>query len=158
MAGTLATSNGTAVAAARGGNTLAPTAGSGGTLVAPGGTGAAGAANLSMVRMTALLDQAQKALLILQDVGIDLLREASVTEEMANYLTASFGERISLEQLRVIAGLLTQIAEGSLTLVAQGHDAVRAALLANFRVLVAQEALHSTGADGAYVDSQRRAG
>ncbi len=127
-------------------------------LAAPGGSGAVGTANMSMVRMTALLDQAQKALLILQDVGIDLLREASVTEEMANYLTASFGERISLEQIRVIAQMLTQIAEGSLTLIANGHDAVRSALISNFQVLVAQESLHALGADGAYVDSQRRAG
>lgn len=127
-------------------------------LAAPAGTGAAGVANLSMVRMTALLDQAQKALLILQDVGTDLLREANATGDLAEFLTASFGERVSLEQLRVIANMLIQIAEGSLHVVAQGHEAVRAAIVANFQVLVAQEALHSTGADGAYVDSQRRAG
>lgn len=159
MAGTLATSNGGAVATATpGGITPTSTTGVGSAVATPAGTGAVGSANLSMVRMTALLDQAYKSLLILQDVGIDLLREASVTEEMAHHLTASFGERISLEQIRVIATLLTQIAEGSLTLVAQGHDAVRAALLANFQVLVAQEGLHALGADGAYVDSRRRAG
>lgn len=141
----------------RSGSGVAPR-GSSTALAAPGGTGAAGAANLSMVRMTALLDQAHRAILILQEVGVDLQREAAATGDMAEYLTASFGERTSLEQLRAIAAVLIQIAEGSLTVVASGHDAVRAALVANFQVLVAQEALHSTGADGAYVDSQRRAG
>lgn len=140
------------------GNGVAPQTSGGRSLAMPAGTGAVGVANMSLVRMTALLDQAQRALKILEQVGADLLREVTVTEEMANYLTASFGERISLEQLRVIAELLTQIAEGSLGLVGQGHDAVQAALIANFQVLVAQEALHSTGADGAYIDSQRRAG
>ncbi|MFI5938116.1 hypothetical protein [Actinoplanes sp. NPDC051494] len=130
----------------------------GGALAAPAGPGAVGTTNLSMVRMVTLLDQALKALLILQDVGTDLLQETTTTEDLANHLTASFGERISLEQLRVIAGMLTQIAEGSLQIVGNGHDAVRTALLANFQVAVVQEQLHSLGADGAYVDSQRRAG
>jgi len=132
--------------------------GMGTALVAPGGTGAAGAANMSMVRMTALLEQAHKAILILLDVGHDLRGEAEQTGDMAEYLTASFGERTSLEQLRMIANMLIQIADGSLNVVAVGHDAVRSALVANFQVLVAQEQLHATGADGAYVDSQRRAG
>lgn len=127
-------------------------------LATPAGTGAVGVANLSMVRMAALLEQAQRALKILQDVGIDLMREVTITEDMANYLTASLGERISLEQLRIISQMLTQIVDGSLQLVANGNEAVRAALVANFQVQVAQEALHSTGADGAYIDSQRRAG
>lgn len=140
------------------GNSVAAPQTRGGALAVPGGTGAAGAANLSMVRMAALLDQAHKALKILEEVGVDLLREASTTADLAEHLTASFGERTSLEQLRAIAAMLTQIAEGSLNVVGNGHDAVRAALLANFQVLVAQEALHSTGADGAYVDSQRRIG
>ena len=131
---------------------------SGNALAMPGGTGAVGQANQSMVRMTALLEQALKAFLILQDVGVDLRREAIATADMAEHLTASFGERVSLEQLVVIANMLTQIAEGSLTVVANGRDAVNAALVANFQVLIAQEALHSTGADGAYIDSQRRAG
>lgn len=151
MSGALTPTNGGSVS-------LAVPNSSGTALAAPSGSGAVGTANVSMVRMTALLNQAHKAILILQDVGIDLLREASVTEEMANHLTASFGERISLEQIRVIAQLLTQIAEGSLTLVANGHDAVRAALVSNFQVQIAQEQLHSLGADGAYIDSQRRAG
>ena len=128
------------------------------SLAMPGGTGAAGQANQSMIRMAALLEQAHKAFLILQDVGIDLRREAITTAEMADQLTASFGERISLEQLTVMANLLNQIAEGSLTVVAQGRDAVSAALVANYHVLIAQEALHSLGADGGYIDSQRRAG
>ena len=140
------------------GHSAVTRAGGGGAVAAPGGTGAVGAANLSMARMTALFEQAEKAILILQDVGVDLLREATTTEDLATHLTASFGERISLEQIRIVANMLTQIAEGSLTVVRQGHESVRAALVANFQVLVAQEALHSLGADGAWVDSQRRAG
>jgi hypothetical protein len=140
---------------------LAPTTGGLARPIAGGalaGTGAAGAANLSMVRITTLLQQAQQALLILQDVGINLTREATVTGDLADRLTASFGERTSLEELRIIAAILTQVVDGSLQLVARGHDAVRTALVANFQVLVAQEHLHSLGADGAWVDSQRRAG
>lgn len=144
--------------APNGGRQAAPTGGSVGALAAPAGAGAAGAANISMARMIVLLEQARKALLILQDVGADLMREASVTGEMADALTASFGERTSLEEMRVIAGMLLQIAEGSLSLVARGGDAARTALMANFQVLVAQEQLHALGADGAYVDSRRRAG
>jgi len=154
----MSASNGSGALAPRSAGGLAAPAGGGAALAAPSGTGAVGTTNLSMVRMTTLLEQAQKALLLLQDVGIDLLREASVTEDLANYLTASFGERISLEQVRVIAQLITQIVEASLQVVAQGHDAVRGALLANFQVQITQEQLHALGADGAYVDSQRRAG
>ncbi len=156
MTNTLATTAPAGVSAQQGGG--APARPQSGALAAPGGTGAAGAANLSMVRMAALLEQAQKALLILQDVGNDLRTEVAVTGDMAERLTASFGERMSLEQLGVIANMLTQIAEGSLNLITQGHDAVYTALRANFEVLVRQEALHATGADGAWVDSQRRAG
>lgn len=137
---------------------VTPIRGTQSAIAMPGGTGAAGQTNLSMVRMTALLEQAHRAILILQDVGIDLLREANATGDLAEYLTASFGERTSLEQIRAIAGVLTQVAEASLTVVANGHDAVRSAIVANFQVLVAQEALHALGADGAYIDSQRRAG
>lgn len=127
-------------------------------LTMPGGTGAAGQANLSMARMAALLEQAHKAFLILQDVGADLRAETIATADMAEALTASFGERISLEQLVVTANILTQVAEASLTVVAQGRDAVNGALVANYQVLIAQEALHSTGADGRWIDSQRRMG
>jgi hypothetical protein len=111
-----------------------------------------------MTRMTVLLEQAHKALLILQDVGRDLLLQANVTGDMADHLTASLGERTSLEELRVIAAMLTRIADGSLQVVLSGHDSVRVALMANLQVLVAQETLHALGADGAYVDSRRRAG
>ncbi|WP_045740843.1 hypothetical protein [Actinoplanes rectilineatus] len=148
----------TAVSPTTGGSITPNTAGPGTALAAPGGTGAAGAATMSMVRMTALLEQARKALLILQDVGVDLLRESAATKDTADYLTASFGERISLEEIVTIATMLGQIADASLNVVAQGHDSVRAALAANFQVLVVQEQLHALGADGGYVDSQRRAG
>jgi hypothetical protein len=130
----------------------------GAALAMPAGTGAAGAANLSMVRMGALLQQAHKAVKIFEEVGEELRHEATATAETADSLTASFGERISLEQLLVIANMLTQIAEGTERLIVNGADAVIGALAANFQVLVAQEQLHATGADGAYVDSQRRAG
>ncbi|WP_033338952.1 hypothetical protein [Catenuloplanes japonicus] len=139
-----------------GGGGIAPR--SGGAMAMPSGTGAAGAANVSMVRMIVLLGQAVRALDVLEDVGRDLLAEATTTEEMANYLTASFGERISLEEIRIIAQMLTQIVDGSKKLVHKGAESVRAATMANFQVRVAQEQLHSLGADGAWVDSQRRAG
>jgi len=136
---------------------IAPAAG-GGALVAPDGPGAAGVAAVSLTRQYLLLDKAHQALVILQDVGTDLLREAITNEDLANYLTASFGERVSQETIRTIAGMLTQIAEGSLSLVAQGRDACQAGAMANVQVRVIAEQLHATGADGAYVDSQRRAG
>lgn len=149
----------TEMTASRGGNGLAPHASRpSGALVAPGGTGAAGQANLSMARMSALLELAHKAFMTLQDVGDDLRAEVTATADMAEALTASFGERISLEQLVVTANILTQVAEASLAVVAQGRDAVNAALVANLQVRIAQEALHSTGADGSWIDSQRRAG
>lgn len=130
----------------------------GGSLVAPSGTGAVGVVAISIARMSVLLEQAHKALLLLDDVGRDLRREATVTDDMVQYLTASFGERISIEQIRVIAGMLTQISEGSLGLVRQALDAVRQALVSNIQVQVAQEGVHATGADGGYIDSQRRVG
>jgi hypothetical protein len=108
--------------------------------------------------MVALLDRAQKALAILRDVGDDLKAQAKATGDVADALLASFGERMSLEQLNVIAGMLIDIADGSQRLVQNGHDECRSALVNNFRVRVAQEALHSLGADGAYVDSRRIAG
>lgn len=128
----------------------------GGSLAMPGGSTAAAQANFSMVRMTTLLEQARKALLILQDVSTDLRSEVVSTADIAEALTASFGERVSLEQLVVIANMLGQIAEGSIGVVVQGHDAVSSALHSNFQVLVAQDALNSLGADGGYVS--RRAG
>ena len=148
--GTLATSTG--------GGLAAPTAGRGTALAAPDGPGAAGVAAVSLTRQFLLLDKAHQALIILNDVGADLLREATANEDMVNYLTASYGERMSQEQIRTIAGMLVQIAEGSLSLVAQGRDACRAGAMANVQVQAIAEQLHATGADGAYVDSQRRAG
>lgn len=127
-------------------------------VVMPAGTGAAGATNLALVRMAALLQQALKAVKIFEDVGNDLRFEATTAGEVADLLTASLGERTSLEQLGTIADMLLQIAEGTELLISNGKDAVHGALSANFQVLAAQEALHATGADGAYVDSQRRAG
>lgn len=144
-----------ALSAVTGGGLAAP---AGGALATPDGTGAAGATAISLTRQYLLLDKAWQALKILEDVGIDLYGEVTVTEDMANHLSASYGERISLEQIRVIAGMLTQIAEGSLNLVLNGRDAVQSAVAANLQVRVIQEQLHATGADGAYVDSQRRAG
>ena len=143
--------------APRSGGGMAPSSG-GGAMAAPAGTGAAGAASVSMVRMVVLLEQALKGLKILEDVGNDLLKEVTVTEEMANYLTASFGERVSLEELKIIAQMLTQIVDGSKRLVLNGAVSVRNATVANFEVRAAQARLHALGADGAYVDSQRRAG
>lgn len=151
----------TDLTAATRGSTIAAqpaNSGRGAALAMPGGTGAVGQANLSMVRMATLLEQARKSLLILQDVSSDLRAEVVNTADIAESLTASFGERISLEQLVVIANMLGQIAEGSIGVVAQGGDAVSSALVSNYQVLVAQDALHSLGADGAYVDSQRRLG
>jgi hypothetical protein len=156
MAGTLATSNGGAVAPQTGSGFAVPSGG--GSLIAPSGTGAVGVVAISIARMSVLLEQAHKALLLLDDVGRDLYREASGTEEMVQYLTASFGERISIEEIRVIAGMLTKISEGSLGLVAQALDNVRVALVSNIQVQRAQEGVHATGADGAYIDSQRRVG
>lgn len=140
-------------------NTPATVGGGGvGAALAPGGTGAAGAVNVSLVRIVALLDRAQKALAILRDVGDDLRAESMASGDVAEGLLASFGERMSLEQLTVISGMLIEIADGSQRLVQNGHDAARTALVDNFRVRVAQEALHSLGTDGAYVDSRRLAG
>jgi hypothetical protein len=138
------------------GGTPATTGGS--ALAAPDGTGAAGATNLALARMAVLLDQARKAIQLLDEVGTDLLATAAAVEDVGNALGASTGERVSLEEIRVIARMLNEIADGSLALVARGHESTHAAFLANFQVLAAQEALHSLGADGAYVDSQRRAG
>jgi hypothetical protein len=156
MSGTLATSNGGAVASKTVGGITVPNGGR--SLVAPGGTGAVGVVAISIARMSVLLDQANKALLLLDDVGRDLHREATVTDEMVQYLTASFGERISIDEIRVIAGMLTQISEGSIGLVAQALDSVRQALVSNIQVQRAQEGVHATGADGGYIDSQRRVG
>jgi len=139
-----------------GGNTHGGATGT--ALAAPAGTGAVGVVAISIARMSVLLDQAHKALKILDDVGGDLLREATVTDEMVQYLTASFGERISINEIRVIANMLTRISEGSLGLVAQALDNVRVALMSNIQVQRAQEGVHATGADGGYVDSQRRVG
>lgn len=137
----------------------APVGGGGtGTLVAPDGPGAAGVAAVSLTRQYLLLDKAHQALTILLDVGMDLTRESITNEDLMAHLTASFGERYSQEQIRTIAGMLTQIAEGSLNLVAQARDACQAGATANLQVQAIAEQLHSTGADGAYVDSQRRAG
>lgn len=156
MAGTLATSNGGAVAPQTGSGFAIPSGG--GSLVTPSGTGAVGVVAISLARMSVLLEQAHKAFLLLQDLGVDLRNEATVTDDMVQYLTASLGERMSVEHIRVIAGMLTQIADGSLGLVAQALDAVRVALVSNMQVQVAQEGVHATGADGGYIDSQRRVG
>ncbi|PRY24027.1 hypothetical protein [Pseudosporangium ferrugineum] len=149
----------TSLATTTPGTMTTPAAGStAGTLVAPDGPGAAGVAAVSLTRQYLLLDKAHQALTILFDVGADLTREAITNEDLMGYLTASFGERYSQEQIRTIAGMLTQIAEGSLNLVAQARDACQAGATANLHVQAIAEQLHATGADGAYVDAQRRAG
>lgn len=158
MSGTLATSNGGVVAPQSAGGIAVPAGSGGGSLVAPGGTGAVGVVAVSIARMTVLLDQALKALKILDDVGRDLNAEVLVTDEMVQFLTASFGERISISEIRTIAGMLVRISEGSIGLVNQALDSVRSALLANISVQRAQEGVHATGADGGYIDSQRRIG
>ena len=129
-----------------------------GAIAVPDGTGAVGAANLSMVRMTALLEHGMKGLSILEDVGKELLREVTTTSEIAEYLTASLGERVALDELRNLAQMFIQVVDGNRQLIGRSIEALKAALVANFQVLVVQEQMHALGADGAYLDSQRRAG
>ncbi len=129
-----------------------------GTVAATTGTGAVGAANLSMIRMAVLLDQIHRGLKIIEDAAKELAVETTVTGEMAELLVGSFGERASLRQLQLLAGMLVRSVEGSTVLVVRSADGVKAALVANLQVQQAQKQLHDLGADGGYVDSQRRAG
>lgn len=138
------------------GETLSPTGGR--AVGVPDGAGAAGAAFVSMARVAVLLEQVNRSLVLFEEMGKEIADEVRVTGELAEFLTASLGEREALQQLRILADMLDKVSKSGQILVTKNREQVQAALVANAQVLRAQADLHALGADGAYVDGQRRAG
>lgn len=144
---------------ATGGTVAVPQQG-GGVVATPldADTAAIGEVFRRLTLVVTLLEQFKSAISLQKDIGTRMTAELTVSADLMERLTATLGERISVDRLLRIAHLLGQLVEAGIALSNEAFDAIDQACRSNLEGKAALEAVYALGMDGGYGDTQRRAG